>query len=220
MVAPVRDESEERAGTRPVDAPHSPSSSGRSRAASRAAASGCATTASGRSPQPASSANWAMCRAYRRRARRSAAPASMSAGTAPDQHSRLGNLTRQGSPQLRWASYEAAQTACKPRSPDCGHYRCGTGSRRSPSSRAPDPKLAPLAVSRLDERDQLGLVGGVVESVGARHHRTDVTPDTQRGASAATRQPQGAWEPASGPLARPASCYRPLLSAPRRSGAM
>ena len=141
-------------------------------------------------------------------------------GHRPDQHSRLGNLTRQGSPQLRWASYEAAQTACKPRSPDCGHYRCGTGSRRSPSSRAPDPKLAPLAVSRLDERDQLGLVGGVVESVGARHHRTDVTPDTQRGATAATRQPQGAWEPLSGPWARPTSCYRPLLSAPRRSGAM
>jgi transposase len=37
-----------------------------------------------------------------------------------DQHSRLGKLTRQGSPQLRWALYEAAQSACKPQSPDHG----------------------------------------------------------------------------------------------------
>jgi transposase len=40
----------------------------------------------------------------------------------PGQHSRLGKLTRQGSPQLRRALYEAAQPACKPRSPDHGDY--------------------------------------------------------------------------------------------------
>jgi transposase len=39
-----------------------------------------------------------------------------------DQYSRLGKLTRQGSPQLRWALYEAAQSARKPRSPDHGDY--------------------------------------------------------------------------------------------------
>jgi hypothetical protein len=39
-----------------------------------------------------------------------------------DQYSRLGKLTRQGSPQLRWALYEAAQPACKPRSPHHGDY--------------------------------------------------------------------------------------------------
>jgi transposase len=39
-----------------------------------------------------------------------------------DQYSRLGKLTRQGSPQLRWALYEAAQSACKPRSPDHADY--------------------------------------------------------------------------------------------------
>jgi transposase len=39
-----------------------------------------------------------------------------------DQYSRLGKLTRQGSPQLRWALYEAAQSACKPQSPDHGDY--------------------------------------------------------------------------------------------------
>jgi transposase len=40
----------------------------------------------------------------------------------PGQHSRLGKLTRQRSPQLRWALYEAAQSARKPQSPDHGDY--------------------------------------------------------------------------------------------------
>jgi transposase len=40
----------------------------------------------------------------------------------PDQHSRPGKLTRQGSPQLRWALYEAAQSARKPQSPGHGDY--------------------------------------------------------------------------------------------------
>jgi hypothetical protein len=31
--------------------------------------------------------------------------------------SRLGKLTRQGSAELRWALYEAAQSACRPASP-------------------------------------------------------------------------------------------------------
>ncbi len=35
-----------------------------------------------------------------------------------DRRSRAGKLTRQGSPQLRWALYEAAQSACRPTSPD------------------------------------------------------------------------------------------------------
>jgi transposase len=39
-----------------------------------------------------------------------------------DRHSRLGKLTRQGSPQPRRAHYEAAQSACKPQSPDHGDY--------------------------------------------------------------------------------------------------
>jgi len=35
-----------------------------------------------------------------------------------DRRSRVGKLTRQGSPHLRWALYEAAQSACRPTSPD------------------------------------------------------------------------------------------------------
>ena len=36
--------------------------------------------------------------------------------------SRAGKLTRQGSPQLRWALYESAQAACRPTSPDRADY--------------------------------------------------------------------------------------------------
>jgi transposase len=39
-----------------------------------------------------------------------------------DRRSRLGKLTRQGSPELRWALYEAAQSATRPRSPDNAEY--------------------------------------------------------------------------------------------------
>ena len=39
-----------------------------------------------------------------------------------DRRSRTGRITRQGSPALRWALYEAAQAACKPASPDHTDY--------------------------------------------------------------------------------------------------
>jgi transposase len=39
-----------------------------------------------------------------------------------DRRSRAGKLTRQGSPQLRWALDEAAQAACRPTSPDRADY--------------------------------------------------------------------------------------------------
>jgi transposase len=39
-----------------------------------------------------------------------------------DRRARVGKLTRQGSPQLRWARYEAALSACRPSSPDHADY--------------------------------------------------------------------------------------------------
>ncbi len=39
-----------------------------------------------------------------------------------DRRERVGRLTRQGSPHLRWALYEAAQSASRPRSPDHADY--------------------------------------------------------------------------------------------------
>jgi transposase len=39
-----------------------------------------------------------------------------------DRRARLGKLTRQGSPQLRWALYEAALAACRASSPDHADY--------------------------------------------------------------------------------------------------
>jgi transposase len=40
-----------------------------------------------------------------------------------DRTARLGKLTRQGSPELRWALYEAAQCACRKTSPDHADYQ-------------------------------------------------------------------------------------------------
>jgi transposase len=39
-----------------------------------------------------------------------------------DRRSRVGKLTKQGSPQLRWALFEAAQSACRSQSPDHADY--------------------------------------------------------------------------------------------------
>jgi transposase len=39
-----------------------------------------------------------------------------------DRRSRVGKLTKQGSPHLRWALYESAQAACRPTSPDRSDY--------------------------------------------------------------------------------------------------
>ena len=39
-----------------------------------------------------------------------------------DRHAQLGKLTRQGSAPLRWALFEAAQSACRPASPDYADY--------------------------------------------------------------------------------------------------
>jgi transposase len=39
-----------------------------------------------------------------------------------DARGRVGRLTKQGSPHLRWALYEAAQVACRPQSPDRDDY--------------------------------------------------------------------------------------------------
>ena len=42
---------------------------------------------------------------------------------ASDQHRSPGHLSRQGPPALRWALFEAAQSACRPASPDHDYYR-------------------------------------------------------------------------------------------------
>jgi transposase len=39
-----------------------------------------------------------------------------------DDKRRPGHLSRQGPPVLRWAAFEAAESACKPSSPDHAHY--------------------------------------------------------------------------------------------------
>ena len=39
-----------------------------------------------------------------------------------DRRSRAGKLTKQDSPELRWALYESAQAACRPTCPDRAEY--------------------------------------------------------------------------------------------------
>jgi Transposase IS116/IS110/IS902 family len=71
-----------------------------------------------------------------------------------DRRARVGKLNRQGSPQLRWALYEAALAACRPSSPDhadylalkargLSHTRASRNSRGSPttSCASSDPTL-------------------------------------------------------------------------------
>ena len=55
-----------------------------------------------------------------------------------------GKLTRQGSPQLRWALYESAQAACRPTSPDRADY-LALKARRLSHTRASLPIARKLA---------------------------------------------------------------------------
>ena len=54
--------------------------------------------------------------------RRAVLPSRLPGGHRSDRRARTGKLTRQGSPQLRWALYEAAPSACRPSSPDHADY--------------------------------------------------------------------------------------------------
>ena len=59
-----------------------------------------------------------------RRSRQAVRMAGIDVGVQrSDRRGRAGKLTKQGSPQLRWALYEAAQSACQPTSPDHVHYK-------------------------------------------------------------------------------------------------
>jgi transposase len=67
-----------------------------------------------------------------RRSRQAVRIAGLDVGVErSDRRSRLGKLTKQGSPQLRWALYEAAQSASRPNSPDHVDYLRLRGRRLS-----------------------------------------------------------------------------------------
>jgi transposase len=58
-----------------------------------------------------------------RRSRQAVRMAGLDIGVErSDRRSKLGRLTKQGAPQLRWALYEAAQSATRERSPDHADY--------------------------------------------------------------------------------------------------
>ena len=57
-----------------------------------------------------------------------------------DRRARAGKLNRQGSPQLRWALYEAALSACRPSSPDHADYLALKRPRPQPHARLADDR--------------------------------------------------------------------------------
>jgi transposase len=70
-----------------------------------------------------------------------------------DRHARVGKLTRQGSPHLRWALYEAAMSACRPTSPDHADYQAlkARGLSHTRASLTIARKLARRSYHRLRE---------------------------------------------------------------------
>jgi transposase len=58
-----------------------------------------------------------------KRSRQAVRMAGLDVGVSrSDRRSKVGKVTKQGAPQLRWALYEAAQSACRSQSPDHGDY--------------------------------------------------------------------------------------------------
>jgi transposase len=84
-----------------------------------------------------------------------------------DQSPRVGKLTRQGSGPLRWALYEAAQSATRPRSPDYADYHA-LRARRLTHTRASLPiarRIARRSYHLLHDLRPIGL------APTAPHHR-------------------------------------------------
>ncbi|WP_239568670.1 transposase [Geodermatophilus bullaregiensis] len=108
------------------------------------------TTASGRSPRPRCGPSWATRPASPPPARRCGTPGVDITVHSSDGKRPPGYLSRQGSPLLRWALFEAAQCAARPGSPDHAYYRRvaervgrqpgrPVGGRQDGSPGAPDP---------------------------------------------------------------------------------
>jgi transposase len=75
-----------------------------------------------------------------------------------DRRSRVGKLTKQGSPYLRWALYESAQSACRKRSPDHADYlQLRQRMSHTRASLTIARKLARRCFHTLRELDQEGL---------------------------------------------------------------
>src|SRR5439155_17788811 len=72
-----------------------------------------------------------------------------------ERRSRAGKLNRQGSPQLRWALYEAALAACRPSSPDHADYLAlkARGLSHTRASLTISRKLARVASRSLGRRE-------------------------------------------------------------------
>ncbi|MGH2861139.1 MAG: transposase, partial [Solirubrobacteraceae bacterium] len=97
-----------------------------------------------------------------------------------DQTSRVGKLTRQGSSPLRWALYEAAQSATRAQSPDYAHYHALRASGMTHTR-------APLTIARKIARRSYHLLNKLGADALAPstpepnlHHRLQSRPTINR----------------------------------------
>jgi transposase len=107
-----------------------------------------------------------------------------------DRRARVGKLTRQGSPQLRWALYEAALSACRPSSPDHADYLALT-------ARGLSHTRASLTIARKLARRSLPRPARTpTRRPRSRHHHLttpqarSATPALRHGLHASGRLPQ------------------------------
>ena len=110
-----------------------------------------------------------------------------------DRSARVGKLTREGSPTLRWALYEAAQSATRPASPDYQDYHALKAPRADPhpgvthdrpqdrQTQSPPPPPARTRRPRTDRR--------------LDHRATAPTAPHQTMASSVQPAPQLLWHP-------------------------
>jgi transposase len=108
-----------------------------------------------------------------------------------DRTASLGKLTRQGSPDLRWALYEAAQSACRKTSPDHADYRT-LRDRGLPHPRQPDdrPQARPPQLPRpAPARTRRAAADRTVHSLRSSPHINDA-PHPASG-----QLPQRSWYP-------------------------
>ncbi len=120
-----------------------------------------------------------------------------------DRRSRVGKLGRQGSPHLRWALYEAALSATRPKSPDHEDYLAlkARGLTHTRASITIARKLARRSFHILRE-----LGPAALEPISTTRAPTDTTA---RSATPTTPRWHPSFRPAPRTLAAPTSAWRP-----------
>jgi Transposase IS116/IS110/IS902 family len=113
-----------------------------------------------------------------------------------DRRSRVGKLNRQGSPHLRWALYEAALSATRPRSPDHDDYLALKGARTLARSRVADDRAqAGAALLPHPARARARRARADHDQLRAIRSTAPLRPQLQDGTQASDQLPQRLWLP-------------------------